>query len=1139
MTITQSDHKIAQLKKLYNEGKLIPFIGAGLSYPFNIPTWEGIIKKLLCLVPDKYQPSIEFDLDMHDYWSAVDNIKKYTNFSEFEIQEKVKDIIENMVKTEVPYEDHNYSDLGEMKFNTFLTTNYDDLLYQYLQGEKYHPIDLSIATVKSTELHNTERKKRIWHLHGSLSNTGSIVLSREGYEQVYSQEKYRNLFSTLLGNNTFLFLGFSFEDQYIKQLIKDYKSHFNNTHYIILTNPSPDRVLELKEECGLEVIPINVKDSTRVKEIRKLLQGLEAKGGTDFFFNTPTVVKQTKQLPLINNLPFKRNINFIGREVELKKIRDYFIEPDIGHKSFIVSGLGGMGKTQIAVEYSYRNIDNYRVVWWIHAENQNSILADIESLLIELKIPIKDEKNDSIVLKQLKRWMEQNNNWLLVFDNANSEEEIDNYLPNLFNGHVLITSRDSNWPGYNYPLTIDKLNREHSMDFLIRKTKVSSNECVHLDELANILNDIPLALDQAGAYIQQTGLTIKEYQDRFIKHRSILTSKGIPLDYEYTIATTWEISLNKVGSLLPVAINFINFCAFFSADNIPKKLFYNCLDSSSNKISFYIKDEFILDEILSLLKRYSIIEINGKRITMHRLVQGVIQDGLSKEEKRVTAEVCWDVISYNLSLYPDYEQLDSDLLNNSLTLVDNFESDLNFIPVILETLNIVGHHQYKKGAVREAHTIFERALKIGLGIYDGEDNRLVKEYISYAQVLSEIGKYNLSHDYLSKALECKDLNTGLKAQINCMLCTNLVALGSLDAANYYLTETLQLLESSNDLEDLKGINILDVVNNIAKQFKLNGDYKSAEKYYYQIIDFCRFAEHHVPQAKTTIASVYSSLCLMYIDLEETEKAIGYSQQAIAINEMFYPNKEHPDLARDYNNLGLAYLYSHKYDLAKKYFKRAYRIYKNIYENEINVDLVSVTNNLGMVSEAQKDLEVAKGYYETALGYLEMFNNPLHPAKAQCLFNLGAILSASGQVDKAIEMLKEVLKIDKYLYDEEHLEVAKDLGKMGELLILQGSIDEALSCLNESINIFEKKIGVNNIFASNALFNASLCNLNMRNIKVANKQFEEAISIRVNIIGLEDHVIQEYILAYELLLKKLGIDQEKFLNRLSNRFKKVY
>ncbi|WP_199926727.1 SIR2 family NAD-dependent protein deacylase [Brevibacillus brevis] len=275
MPLTQLDHKIAQLKKLYSEGKLIPFIGSGLSYPFDIPTWEGLIKELLCYVPDKLQPSIEFDLETHDYWSAVDNIKKYANFSEFEVQEKVKDLIENRVKKEVNIEDHNYGDLGKMKFNTFLTTNYDDLLYQYLEGEKYYPIDLSSATVKSTELHNTDRKKRIWHLHGSLSNTGSIVLSREGYKQVYSQEKYRTLFSTLLGNNTLLFLGFSFEDQYIKQLIKDYKPYFNNTHYILLSNPSAERIRELKEECGLEVIPLYIKDSTRVKEIRKLLQAID------------------------------------------------------------------------------------------------------------------------------------------------------------------------------------------------------------------------------------------------------------------------------------------------------------------------------------------------------------------------------------------------------------------------------------------------------------------------------------------------------------------------------------------------------------------------------------------------------------------------------------------------------------------------------------------------------------------------------------------------------------------------------------------------------------------------------------------------------------------------------------------------
>ncbi|MCK2017946.1 SIR2 family protein [Peribacillus frigoritolerans] len=631
------DRIIDKLHESYEKKKLIPFVGAGLSYPFEIPLWKEIIIELLKKVPEQYKPTIDFDININDYWSAISNIKKYGGFDELELQEHIQKYITKSQLSNLPAENHNYYDLCSLNFDTFITTNYDNLLYEHIKGGKYIPLNLHEWTGSSMDLIGNENHKRIWHLHGNLSNVGSIVISKEKYDELYGNENYKAFFSILEGSNSFLFMGFSFNDYYFSQLLKKYNDIFKVSHYILLDRPTQEQVAELKEKYRLNVIAYDSTQSGHEVKIRSFLNQIGKK---------KVNALDRESIPKICsswNVPYKRNPFFLGREVELKLLEKNLLSEN--SLSFIeaVSGLGGVGKTQIAVEYCYKKKDGYKWVWWINAENIASITASYEELAKQLELPIKDEKGNHIVVDVIKKWMQVNVNWLVVFDNLIDENKLEIFLPTTFLGHVIVTTRKSNASSFLNSLNIDKFIREDSIKFLLIRTKKSRESEEACSQLAELLGDLPLALEQAGAYINQTGISINGYIDRFRRYRDQITKKGKPINYNYTLATTWEISFEEIDIQNSIALEFIYLCSFLSPDEISLDMFSSNSDSPKF-IKENIPTELELDELLSILRSFSLIKSSEFGFSIHRLVQAIIIDKLPKSKRELFIEVALDLI---------------------------------------------------------------------------------------------------------------------------------------------------------------------------------------------------------------------------------------------------------------------------------------------------------------------------------------------------------------------------------------------------------------------------------------------------------------------------------------------------------------
>jgi len=231
-----------------------------------------------------------------------------------------------------------------------------------------------------------------------------------------------------------------------------------------------------------------------------------------------------------------------------------------------VHGLGGVGKTQLAVEYAHRHSEEYEAICWLRAEQPATLAAAYADLAPVLGISQENLEKQSAVIDAVRGWFERTAGWLLVFDDAIGPEEVYDYLPRGGSGHVIITSRNPNWDVAK-ALALGEMEPAEALAFLVKRTGQEDEEAAA--ELAKALKYLPLALAQAGAYITETRTSMAAYLKMLPAHRAKLWRAGKPTDYRDTVWTTWRPSLKRVRRECPAGTALLMLCAFLGSENIP------------------------------------------------------------------------------------------------------------------------------------------------------------------------------------------------------------------------------------------------------------------------------------------------------------------------------------------------------------------------------------------------------------------------------------------------------------------------------------------------------------------------------------------------------------------------------------------
>src|SRR5688500_10902618 len=350
-------------------------------------------------------------------------------------------------------------------------------------------------------------------------------------------------------------------------------------------------------------------------------------------------------LPTVSSIPYSRNLNLTGRTRYLDEIHGALNSGDPLSRSIAMYGLGGVGKTQLAMEYAYRHMNEYAIVWWVRAEDPTTLIGDFLKLGERLAAGIAKDASPEVVCDAIRRALDRRNDWLLIFDNAPGPYAVSHVLPQGCAGHVLITSRNPNWRGRAKAFQLPPWERGESAQFLHRRTGITGQD-EQAKMLAAALGDLPLALEQAAACIEQTHLTFGDYLERYQTHREQLLRLSQPVsDYPDTVATTWEIAFDKIKGASRTAGDLLNLCAFLSPDEIRRDM----LTSGSHIIPYplaaTVADPVKFDGAVAALLLYSLVDANAQTLSIHRLVAAVTRDRMPLEERKRGAEVAQKLIN--------------------------------------------------------------------------------------------------------------------------------------------------------------------------------------------------------------------------------------------------------------------------------------------------------------------------------------------------------------------------------------------------------------------------------------------------------------------------------------------------------------
>ena len=301
---------------------------------------------------------------------------------------------------------------------------------------------------------------------------------------------------------------------------------------------------------------------------------------------TIAVDPATISMPFHWHFPYLRNPFFTGREDVLMELHTALMTAKTAAltQAQAISGLGGIGKTQIAIEYSYRYREHYSAVLWVNASSRNILLDEFVKLAALLDLPEKREPDQNIVLVAIHRWLVGHPGWLLILDNVDDLLSINDVLPRQSAGSVLITTRLQALGGLAQSIKVNTMVEDEAILFLLRRTKFLTPQMPlaridlqtqHLAaEIVTELDALPLALDQAGAYIEETHCALSTYITLYRTHKSILLSRRgqSAVDHPEPVTATWEISFQEIQKANPAAADLLHLLAFFNVDAIPEEI---------------------------------------------------------------------------------------------------------------------------------------------------------------------------------------------------------------------------------------------------------------------------------------------------------------------------------------------------------------------------------------------------------------------------------------------------------------------------------------------------------------------------------------------------------------------------------------
>jgi len=703
-------------------------------------------------------------------------------------------------------------------------------------------------------------------------------------------------------------------------------------------------------------------------------------------------------LPPIWNIPYQRNTFFTGREDVLQRLYDSL---KIDQAAALtqpqgISGLGGIGKTQTAVEYAYRYQHDYRVILWTRADSRGILISDFMTIAHLLNLPEKDERDQDLIVAAVIRWLKEHTHWLLILDNVDDLTLANEFIPSAYRGHILMTTRSQAMGAIAHRIEIEKMQNKVGGLFLLRRAAIitsdgslndaSSDNRIKAMEISQVMDGLPLALDQAGAYIKETPCSLSDYLHLYQARSSELLKErgGFDADHPESVATTWSLSFEKVTQADLAAAELLRLCAFLYPDAIPKEIITEGAPHLGFALQSAAADPLRLDSAIKELRKFSLLhrEPDTQLFSIHRLVQVVLREKIDSSTQQLWAERI--VLAVNVAL-PDIDYstwLQYERLLPQARVCKDFIDNYEFaFPEATQLLTKSGSYLVKHAQYKEAEQQLQKSLAIReqvLGITHpdtAEDCNLLGWLYTWQ------GEYEKAFRLLQRSLDIREQTLGL--------------------AHPDTAESL---------------------SNLGYLFVEQRKFEKAE----------RLLQRALTIREQTLGSVHPDTAesLHYLGWAYNEQG-KYSEaepcfrRALSIRQQVL-GPAHPDTLTDLFGLGWFYCKRGKFKEAESVFRQGLLIREQIL-GLIHPEMAEGYDSLGWACRCQGKCQEAEQLLQQALAVREQTLSPSHPDTARNLLFLALVYKDQKRYQEAESRCQQAIAIYEQTPNVARLDTGKAFG----------------------------------------------------------------------------------------------------------------
>ncbi len=779
-------------------------------------------------------------------------------------------------------------------------------------------------------------------------------------------------------------------------------------------------------------------------------------------------------------VPQQRDMFFTGRDEVFRSLRELLIPGSTTALTQAISGLGGIGKTHTAVEYAYRFHSDYEAVLWLQADSWETLVSACVQLADELALP--EQKEADQVIAEVQRWLRKHRSWLLILDNVEHPQEIlSTFVPTQHHGSILLTTRVHDVEPLAQTQVLSTMSEDEGILFLLRRTKKvaakagqDQADAVQQEEARQIwqlMDGLPLALDQAGAYILETGCSFSEYREQYVRRRAeLLARRGKRfIGHEASVATTFSLAFERVEALNPASADLLRACSLLASEAIPEEIFREGVQHLGPLLA---AGGSSWDLGIGVLHDYSLVQRNAEAqtLTIHRLVQAVLKDTMDAPTFRLWAnrvvhalEAVLPRVKYHTTAR--FERL----LAHALSCAELIEQCHLTERAATQLLYQTGVYLAEHIRYAEAETLYIQCLHLRERVLRPWHPEVAYPLYVLAELYREQGKYGEAAPLYQRAIRIWRRALGPDYPELVYPLRGLAELYHMQG-NYHGAEPLyqQALHIGEQVLGPEHSQLAGLLSCLANLYREQGKYGEAESLYQRAL---RVDEQAVSETHPAESSALQGLAELYSDQGRYGEAELLYQRALHNFEQVL-DPDHPRIAPLLHNLANIYVDEGKYHEAELLYQRAIRIQEQAFGPEHH-QLAHALSSLANIYLEQENYQEAELLYGRALRIYELAVGSTNAQVAAPLNNLGRLYQKQSKYSEAEALCLQALHIREQALGPEHRDVATSLDYIAQLYCEQGKYGEAEPLYQRALRIREQALGSDHpelVFPLNGLGN---------------------------------------------------------------------